>query len=152
MKLVKFTAVFVLVALLFSFCAGTKKMQKSESGTISSILREAKCPLTADQEKRLKEFKLGGGREAFRGIYDVFEDNQLEALKAVFGSSPGRDGGPEMPRFLFFAVIFENENCPFSPEQLEKMKSLSGGREAFQQMREIFTEKQSEVLQSMFNR
>ena len=152
MKLVKLTVIFAVIALIAVSCGRKEMAQKKGSNTIAGILQNAKCPLSEDQEKRLKEIKPGGGREAFRGIYDIFDDKQLNALKAVFGSSPGRDGGPERPRFLFFAVMFENAGCPMSEAQLQAMKELPQGREGFEKMREVFNEKQSEVLQGMFNR
>ncbi len=48
--------------------------------------------------------------------------------------------------------MFENENIPFTREQLEKLQALPEGREGFQQMRDILTEKQNALVQSMFNR
>ena len=152
MKLVKLTTILVVLALLVSFCASIKKAEKGETGTISGILREANCPLNGEQEKRLKEFKPGGDRSGFREIYEIFDEKQTDALKEVFGSSPGRDGGPERPRNLFFAVIFENEGCPFTEAQLKQIKALPSERGAFQQMGEIFTEQQNEIMKSMFNR
>ena len=152
MKVIKFITIFFTLALFVSFCAGVKKVQKEGTVTISDILNEAKCALNEDQAKKLKEFKPAGDRGAFRAVYEIFDEKQTDALKEVFGSSPGRDGGPERPRFLFFAVIFENENCPFTEAQLKELKALPSGRGAFQQMRDILTEKQSEIIQSIFNR
>ena len=152
MKLVRLLSVFIVLALSLNSCASRKKLQDSGTNTINGILTAANCPLSEDQAKRLKEFKPGGDRGAFRGVYEIFDEKQTKVLKEVFGSSPGRDGGPERPRFLFFAVIFENENCPFTKAQLDKLKALPGGREAYQQMRDFFTEKQSGIVESMFNR
>jgi len=152
MKLLKLTTILVVLALFVNFCASMKKAQKEEANTISSILKEANCPLTGEQATKLKEIKPGGDRGAFRGVYEIFDEKQTDALKEVFGSSPGRDGGPERPRNLFFVVIFENEGCPFTEAQLKQIKALPSGRGAFQQMREIFTEQQNEIMQSMFNR
>ena len=152
MKLLKLTTILVVLALFVNFCASMKKAQKGETGTISGILKEANCPLTGEQEKRLKEFKSGGERSGFREIYEIFDEKQTDALKEVFGSSPGRDRGPERPRNLFFVVIFENAGCPFTEAQLKQIKALPSGRGAFQQMGEIFTEQQNEIMKSMFNR
>ena len=152
MKLKKLITIFVTILLFVNCCAGAKNVQKEGTYTISNILKEANCPLTKEQEEKLKEFKPGGDRGAFRGVYEIFDEKQTKVLMEVFVSSPGRDGGPERPRFLFFAVIFENENCPFTRAQLDKLKALPGGRGAFQQMRDIFTEKQSGIVESMFNR
>ena len=152
MKLTKLITIFVTILLFIICCAGAKKVHKEGTVTISDILKEAKCPLNEDQAKKLKEFKPAGGRGAFQGVYEIFDEKQTNALKEVFGSSPGRGGGPERPRFVFFAVIFENENCPLTEVQLKELKALPNSREAFQQMRDIFTDKQSEILQSLFNR
>ena len=152
MKLLKLTTILVVLALFVNFCTSMKNAQKGETGTISGILKEANCPLTGEQEKRLKEFKPGGERRGFSEVYEIFDEKQTDALKEVFGSSPGRDGGPERPRNLFFAVIFENEGCPFTEAQLKQIKALPSGRGAFQQMQEIFTEQQNQIVQSMFNR
>ena len=152
MKRLKLIPIFLTLALFVSFCAGAKKVSKEEANTISGILKNAGCPLTGDQANQLKEFKPGGDRGAFRAVSELFDEKQTDALKEVFGSSPGRDGGPESPRFLFFVIIFENQGCPFTGEQLEKIKALPSDRGAFQQIQEIFTEKQNEIMQSMFNR
>ena len=152
MKRLKLIPIFLTLALFVSFCAGAKKASKEEANTISGILKNAGCPLTGDQANQLKEFKPGGDRGAFRAVSELFDEKQTDALKEVFGSSPGRDGGPESPRFLFFVIIFENQGCPFTGEQLEKIKALPSDRGAFQQIQEIFTEKQNEIMQSMFNR
>ena len=152
MKLVKLTTILVVLALLVSFCASMKKAGKGETGTISGILREANCPLSEVQEKKLKEFKLGGGPETFRTINEVFDEKQTEALKEILGTFPGFQGGPESPRMLFFVIIFENEGCPFTGAQIKQIKELPEGREAFEKMREIYSEEQSELVQEMFNR
>ena len=152
MKRLKLIPIFLTLALFVSFCAGAKKASKEEANTISGILKNAGCPLTNDQAKQLNEFKPGGDPGAFRTMFELFDEKKTEALKEVFGSSPGRDGGQERPRFLFFAIMFENQGCSFTGEQLEKIKALPNDRGAFEQMKEIFTEKQSEVMQSMFNR
>lgn len=152
MKFVQLIAIFVILALFVNFCAGAKKVQKEGTFSISTILKEAKCPLTKEQEKQLKEFKPGADRGAFRAVYELFDEKQTEALKEVLGSSPGRDGGPERPRFLFLVVLFENEKCPFTGEQLKELKALPSGRGAFEQMRDMLTEKQNGILENMFNR
>ena len=152
MKCLKLIPIFLTLALFVSFCAGAKKVSKEEATTVSGILQNAGCPLTGEQAKQLKEFKPGGDPGAFRTMFELFDEKQTDALKKVFGSSPGREGGPERPRFLFFAIMFENQGCPFTVEQLDKIKALPSDRGAFEQMQEIFTEKQNEIMQSMFNR
>ncbi len=152
MKTFKLAAVLFAIAFFISFCSSAKKVKTDGSVLISGVLKDAKCPLSNEQATKLKEFKPGGGRGAFRAIYEVFDENQLNALKVDFGSSQGRGGRPERPRFLFFAVMFENENCPLTVEQLTALKALPNERGAFQQMGSILTEKQSALLQGMFNR
>jgi len=152
MKLAQLTIVLVALSLVVTSCAGAKKVQKRDSVTISGILQDAKCPLSKDQETKLKAFKPGGDRGAFRTMYEVFDEKQTAALKEAFGSSPGRGDGLERPRFLFFAVLFENAGCPLTPDQITKLKALPNERGAFQQMGDILTEQQSGLLQGMFNR
>jgi len=152
MKRLKFLVIIVSIALVCTACSKTGKLQGNGGGTIGSILRDANCPLTEDQVKQMKAFSPSGGREAFRAVNDIFNEKQMAVLKETFGTMQGRDGGPGMPRFLFFAVIFENENCPLTLEQIQALKALPNDRGAFRQMRDIFTEKQNELLESMFNR
>jgi len=144
--------VFLLLGLLIVSCAAKNAGKGGDANSIAGILATAGSPLSADQVKQLKDFKPGGDRGAFRAIYDVFNDKQLNALKASYGSSPGRDGGPERPRFLFFAVIFENAGCPLTGEQLQAMKALPNERGAFRQVRDLLNDKQGDVLEGMFNR
>ena len=44
--------IFVTIALFVNFCTSVKKVQKEGTVTISDILKEAKCPLTKDQETK----------------------------------------------------------------------------------------------------
>ena len=152
MRPVRLITIFAIVALFVNFCAGAKKLQKEGTVSINDILKEAQCPLSKDQENKLKAFKPSGGRGSFVALYEIFDEKQTIALKEVLGSSPGRGGETERPRLLFFAVLFENENCPLTEAQLKALRALPNERGAFQQMRDILTEKQSGLLQSMFNR
>ena len=102
MKLIKIYTIFVILALFINFCAGVKKVYKKGTVTISDILKEAKYPLNKDQEKMLKEFIPVEDRIAFRGLYEIFDEKQINALKEVFGSSPGRGEEPERLSFVFF--------------------------------------------------
>jgi len=152
MKSVKVFSILTVIILLFVSCSMMKKSSDNGTVSIAKILNNAKCPLNKDQQEKLKGFTPSAGREAFRGIYEVFDEKQTDALKKVFGTSPGRDGGPERPRFLFLVVMLENSGKPLTQEQLAKWKTLPDGREGFQQMRDILTEDQNSVFQGMFNR
>ena len=152
MKAARIIPLLIAVALTFSYCAGKKKAQDDGMVRVAGVLDAANCPLTKAQADKLKEFKPGMERGAFRTLYEVFDEKQTEALKKAFGSSPGRDGGPERPRYLFFAILFENAGCPLTGAQLDKIKAFPAGQGAFQQMQDILTEQQGELLQGMFNR
>jgi len=148
-KLVTILIVMVSFVLLFAVSVSA---QEVKTVTVAGILEKAKCPLTEEQAKKLKEFKPGGDRSGFRAVYELFDEKQTTALKEALGSSPGRNGGPERPRNLFFTVIFENSGCPFTEDQITKMKELPTGKEGFEKMREVFTEKQNAIMDEMFNR
>lgn len=152
MKRVRVFMAVVMVAAFTMVLFSPVIAQEKKPVTIADILKKAKCPLTDEQTKKLKEFKPGGDREAFRAVYELFDEKQTAALKAVLGANPGRDGGPERPKNLFFVVMFENAGCPFTEDQIAKMKELPAGRESFEKMRELYTDKQKEVSESMFNR
>lgn len=143
----------VLTACILIFIlAASAYAQDDKPALIKDLLKEAKCPLNEEQEKELKEFKLGGGPEIFQNLSELFDEKQTEALKEILGTFPGFEGRPESPRMLFFVVIFENEGCPFTRAQIKQIKELPEGREAFEKMREIYSEEQNELLQDMFNR
>ncbi|MFC1539178.1 hypothetical protein ACFL6H_07130 [Candidatus Latescibacterota bacterium] len=127
-------------------------LKKSRDVTVAGVLNDAKVPLSAEKEKQLHEFKVGGNREAFITFFLIFDEKQNEALKEVYGSNPGFDGGHDQPRWVFFAVLLENENCPFSREQLTALNELPNGKEGFGRMNEVLTEEQSALLQNIFNR
>lgn len=152
LKLITFSIIIASIGLIFEGTISAQEEKEEKTVTIADILKKAECPLTEEQEKKLKEFKLGGDPEAFRTMYDVFNEKQMEALKKALGTFPGFQGGPETPRFLFFAIIFENEGQPFTESQLVKIKNLPEGPEAFEEMQNIFTTEQSEIMQNMFNR
>lgn len=150
MNIPKVFTVFAVCILIF-ILAASAYAQDDKPALIKDLLKEAKCPLTEEQEKKLKEFKLGGDPETFRTLFEVFDEKQTEALKEILGTFPGFEGRPESPRMLFFVIIFENEGCPFTRAQIKQIKELPEGREMFERMREIYSEKQSELLQEMFN-
>ena len=143
--------IFSLIFFVLSFAAAYAD-QGDKAVTVAGILEQAKCPLDAEQAKKLKDFKPGGERGAFRALFEIFNDTQIDALKKVFGASQGRNGGPERPRFLSFAVMFDNAGCSFTEAQIEKIKALPQERGAFQKLRDLLNDKQKELTQDMFNR
>ena len=119
MKMLKLYSILTIIVLLTASCSMMKKAPDDDGlVTISEILDNAKCPLSKDQQDKLEGFSPSGGREAFMGAYEIFDEKQTGALKETFGASAGRGGGPERPRFLFLAIILENNGCPMSEEQL----------------------------------
>ena len=50
------------------------------------------------------------------------------------------------------AILLENENCPFTREQLTALNELPNGKEGFGRMNEVLTEEQNALLQKIFNR
>lgn len=152
MKILRICTVFVAAAMIMSSCSGIMNMKKSKDLTVAGVLKDAKLPLSSEKEKQLSEFKIGGDREAFREFAQMFDEEQNEALKTLYGSAQGFGGGPERPRWVFFAVLFENEECPLTMEQLTALNELPTGREGFGRMNEILNEDQSAIVQNMFNR
>lgn len=148
----KFSRVCTVVTacVLISILSVSAYAQDDKPALVKDLLAEANCPLTDDQEKELKGFEFGGGFETFMEISEVFDDKQTDALKEILGVFPGFQGGPERPRMLAWVVLFENEGCPFTYAQIEQIKELPEGREAFEKMRDIYSEEQSELIQEMF--
>lgn len=151
----KTSVVWVVCSImLMAFCAGTAFSQDAaeKAVTLADILKAASCPLTADQTKKLAALDLTKGREAFQGLNEMFDEKQTAALKAALGARPGRDGGPESPRYLMQMVVFEKAKCPLTAKQLAALKALPNERGAFQQMNEILTDPQKEAMQKVFPR
>ena len=149
MKATKRTVFCIAFSLVF-LIAGTVFAQDS-TVTVGSILKKAKVPLTEEQTTKIKMFKLGGDFEMFRELGEMFTEKQTAALKEALGVMPGFDGGAEQPAHLFFVVIFENEKCPFTESQIQKMKKIESGPEGFEEMRAIYDEKQDAVVEEMFS-
>ena len=129
---------------------GEKKVAVDKPVTVADILKQAKCPLTNEQVKKLKDLDLSQGREAFQSLYGIFDEKQTEALKKALGTRPGRDNGPETPRYLMQLVLFEKAGCPLTGKQLEALKALPQESGSYQKMQEIFTDKQKEEMQKIF--
>jgi len=148
------TALLVLVVLIMWTGTALSQDEKKESAetavTVAGILDNADCPLTETQIKSLKELDLSAGREAFRSLYEIFEEKQYEAFKEALGTRPGRDDRPDRPRYLMQVIIFEKEKCPLTQKQLTELLALPNERGSFQQAREIYTETQNEALGKIF--
>ena len=133
MKFSRVVTVFAALVMLL-VCAGTvfsqeeKKEVTEKATTIVDILKKAECPLTEEQAKQLKELDLSEGREAFRSLYELFDDTQVEALKKALGTRPGRNDNPDRPRYLFQVILFEKAECPLTEKQLEELKALPNER------------------------
>ena len=154
----KSSGVVTVFAIIVALCLWTgtavSQGEKKEAGdkavTVADIVKQAKCPLTDEQAKKLNELDLSQGREAFQALYGIFDEKQTEALKKALGARPGRDGGPETPRYLMQLVLFEKAGCPLTGKQLEALKALPQERGSWQKMRKIFTDKQNEEMQKVF--
>jgi hypothetical protein len=140
---------FCFAVFLILLIASTAFTQDA-TVTVGSILKNAKVPLTDEQATKIKSFKLGGDFEMFRELGEMFTEKQTAALKEKLGVMQGFEGD-EQPAYLFFVVIFENEGCPFTESQIEKMKKIEPGPEGFEEMKAVYTEKQGAVLQEMFS-
>ncbi len=101
-------------------------------------LKNADCALSESQTEQLKG--LQPGREFFRGMMDILDDKQSEALRNSSAMS-----------LMFTAPALENAGCPLTEAQIEKIIALPGGRnaESRQKMMEILDDKQKKVLEDM---
>ena len=145
-------AVFCSAVVMIVLVAGSVVAQ-DDIVTVSSILNAADAPLTDEQAETLKELKLGGDMQIFMELGTMFTDEQTKALKDKLGVMEGFGGGGEQIAHLFNVVIFENEGCPLTESQVEKLKKVdfAAGPGAFEEMQEIFNDKQGAVMQEMFS-
>jgi len=118
--------------------------------TLATILKAAGVPLTADQDKKLKDIDITQGRAAFQGINAMFTDKQTEALKAALGSRPGRNNGPETPRYINQLIILEKAACPLTDKQVAALKALPNETGANQKVMDLLNDKQKEAYQKAF--
>lgn len=142
----------VIVAAVLSAGAAFTQQTADKPVTVGDILKKAGCPLTADQTKKIADLDLSQGFQAFRGIYEIFDEKQTAALKKELGTRPGRNGGPETPRNLMQLIVFEKEKCPLTEKQLEAMKKIEPGQGSYQQMTDLYTDKQKEAMQKIMPR
>ncbi len=104
---------------------------------ISMALEKAGCPLTESQTEQLKD--LQPGREFFRGMMDILDDKQREALR-----------NSSAMRLMFIAPALENAGCPLTESQIEQIKALppGRGRESQEEMMDILNDDQKKVLEN----
>ncbi len=118
--------------------------------TLATILKAAGVPLTADQDKKLKDIDITQGRAAFRDVMTMFTEKQTEALKAALGSRPGRNNGPETPRYINQLIILEKAACPLTEKQVAALKALPNEQGSNQKVMDLLTDKQKEAYQKAF--
>jgi hypothetical protein len=143
------TAFFVMLTTM-AFSQDKKAAATDKPVTVGEILKTAKCPLTTDQAKQLKELKPGMERSALAPIYQMFDEKQITALKEALGSQPGRNGGADRPRNLIQTIMFENAGCPFTESQIVKIKEIAPGQGSREAMMAFLTDRQKETMQGMF--
>ena len=150
MKLSRITFVAVLAIALM--VAGTVFAQDNPV-TIASILTAAKCPLTDAQKKQYDAIDFSQGFQGYQTLNEMFDDKQMEALKAALGTQPGRNDRPDRPRYLMQVVMFEKAKCPLMDSQLKKLMALPQGQGrgmgGGQEMMDILTDEQQEAMQGM---
>jgi len=120
--------------------------------TVADILKEAKCPLTEAQAKQLKDLDMSQGRAVFQTLNDLFDEKQTEALKKALGTRAGRNGGPDRPRYLTQAIVFEKAGCPLTQKQLKALLAIEPGQGSRDAMNAVLTDKQKEEMQKVMPR
>ena len=144
--------VFAIVAVLCLSAGIAMAQTEDKAVTVADILKEAKCPLTEAQAKQLKDMDLSQGREVFQTLYGMFDEKQTDALKKALGTRPGRNDGPERPRYLTQVVVFEKAGCPLTQKQLKDLLAIEPGQGSRDQMNAILTDKQKEEMQKVMPR
>jgi|GEM_PF-2603090 len=151
MKLSRIMTVFVAIVLLAAF-AVTAYSQDDKTVTIAGILKDAKCPLTDKQVKQYSDLDFSQGFQVFRELYEMFSDDQNDALKEALGTQPGRNDRPERPRNMMQVVMFEKADCPLTVSQLKKLKEIPQARGrgvGSEAMMDILTDEQMKVMESL---
>ena len=108
---------------------------------VVQALKNAGCALTESQMEQLKD--LQPGREFFRGMMDILDEKQGEALRNSSAMS-----------LMFMAPALENAGCPLTEAQIEKILTLPGGRdpESRKKMMDVLDEKQKKALENTMGR
>jgi hypothetical protein len=142
-------AIFVLFALGTGIvlAQGTDKPV-----TVATLLKAAGAPLTEEQVTKIKDLDTTQGFQAFRAINEMFTEQQTAALKKELGTRPGRNGGPETPRFVTQMILLEKAQCPITEKQLASLKALPADQSNFQAVNELLTDTQKEAMQKMMPR
>ncbi len=120
--------------------------------TLATILKAAGAPLTAEQTGKIKDLDMTEGFTAFRAINEMFTEQQTAALKKELGARPGRNGGPETPRFVTQLILFEKAQCPITEKQLASLKALPADQSSFRGINDLLTDKQKEAMEKFFPR
>jgi hypothetical protein len=142
-----------VVFALFTVGAGMVMAQGTDKPvTLESVLKAAGAPLTAEQATKIKDLDLSQGRAAFQPINQMFTEQQTDALKKALGAQPGRNNGPERPRYLTQLIVFEKAQCPLTEKQLAALKALPNEQGSREKQNEIFTDKQREAMQKFLPR
>ncbi|MBN1294333.1 MAG: hypothetical protein JXB48_21030 [Candidatus Latescibacteria bacterium] len=151
MKLITGTIVFVMILIRagMAFSQDTSTKAGDNPVTVAEILKNAKCPLTETQVQTLNDIDLSAGRETFRILFGLFDEKQLDALKSALGTRPGRNNGPDFPRYLYQVVVLNKAKCPLTEKQVEELKALPMERGSWERMNEILTEKQQDEMEKL---
>ncbi|MHB9027625.1 MAG: hypothetical protein ACYC9O_02530 [Candidatus Latescibacterota bacterium] len=143
----------VAAIALFALGMGVALAQGTDKPvTVATILKAAGSPLTAEQATKIKDLDTTQGFQAFRAINEMFTEQQTAALKKELGTQPGRNNGPERPRYLTQVIVFEKAQCPVTEKQLAALKALPNEQGSREKQNEIFTDKQREAMQKFFPR
>ena len=140
----------VTIALVFVGAVAAYSQGTDNPVTVASILKTAGCALTADQTKKLADLDVSAGREAFQTINSMFTEPQVTALKKALGASPGRNDGPERPRYLTQVIIFEKGKCPLTEKQLTALIALPNERGSNAQATAIYNDKQKAEMAKIY--
>jgi len=123
----KLIIIFTTLVLFINFWTNVEK-DSERIVTVSGILKEAKCPLSEEQAKKLKGFKHVDYLRSPDTINEIFDEKQKDVIEKTFmGTEVKRR--PNGPTYAFsinpdYVVIFENEGCPLNETQLKQLKKI----------------------------
>lgn len=154
----RITLLLAMLLVTFAIVAGAAD---SDPVTVTGVLKAAGCPLTDEQAKTIADIDPDSGREARRGINDLFTEEQTEALAAKLGEmnfggfgGMGGQGGqaaatdrPRRVRNLYQVIILEKAGCPLTEKQITDLGNIEMGPDMMTAMQEIYTEDQSAALE-----
>jgi hypothetical protein len=142
----------VVIALLMVGVGVVMAQGADKPVTVASILKAAGSPITEEQATKIKDLDTSQGFQAFRAINEMFTEKQTAALKKELGSRPGRNGGPETPRFVTQMILLEKAQCPITEKQLASLKALPADQSGFREMNDLLTDTQKEAMQKLMPR